>query len=126
MLRQSGFVPGDEERVLRPPQRAALPLDSRARAGARSAIAILVVLLALWVARDFLVVLIWAAVIAIAIWPIYIQFAMLPFFAGRSAVLAPLLSTLLIGLILLVPALLAVHQLAPGRDRPRRPRNGPA
>jgi predicted PurR-regulated permease PerM len=91
-------------------------LSIRARAVARSAIAILVVLLALWVARDFLVVLIWAAVIAIAIWPIYIQFAMLPFFAGRSAVLAPLLSTLLIGLILLVPALLAVHQLAQAGD----------
>jgi predicted PurR-regulated permease PerM len=50
-----------------------LPFDSRARTLARVAIAILVVLLAAWVARDFLVALTWAAVIAIAVWPIYIR-----------------------------------------------------
>jgi hypothetical protein len=56
-------------------EKLALPFDSRARAVTRTAIAVLVVLLAAWVARDFLAALIWAAVIAISAWPIYIRFA---------------------------------------------------
>jgi predicted PurR-regulated permease PerM len=92
---------------------AALPFDSRARAMTRTAIAILVVLLAAWVARDFLVALAWAAVIAIAVWPIYIRFATL---AIGDRALAPLLFTLLTGLVVLVPIALAVHQIAHGSD----------
>ena len=47
---------------LRPVKRAALPFDSRARVATRTAIAIAVILLAAWVAREFLVALTWAAV----------------------------------------------------------------
>src|ERR1700730_5086094 len=100
---------------LRSIRSAALPFDSRARAVARIAIAVLVVLLAAWVARDFLMALIWAAVIAITAWPIYVRFAA-SIFAGRSPALAPLLFTFLIGLVLLVPIVLAVHQIAQGSD----------
>ena len=96
-------------------KKAVLPFDSRTRAITRTAIAILVVLLAAWVARDFLVALTWAAVIAITAWPIYIRFAT-PISGGRSAALAPLLFTLLTGLVLLVPVVLAVHQIAQGSD----------
>jgi predicted PurR-regulated permease PerM len=92
-------------------KKAALPFDSRTPAITRTAIAILVVALAAWVARDFLVALTWAAVIAITAWPIYIRFAA-PLFGGRS--LAPLLFTLLTGLVL--PVVLAVHQIAQGSD----------
>jgi hypothetical protein len=46
-------------------KKAVLPFDSRTQAVTRAAIAILVVLLAAWVARDFLMALTWAAVIAI-------------------------------------------------------------
>src|SRR5258705_12709612 len=80
-----------------------------------AAIAILVVLLAAWVARDFLVALTWAVVIAITAWPIYARFQSLVF-GGRSPVLAPLLFTLMTGLVLLVPIVLAVHQIAQGSD----------
>src|SRR5258706_14567827 len=114
MLRRSGLVPNNDGRVVRPSEKAALPFDSQARAVARTALAILIVLLAAWVARDFLVALTWAAVIAIAAWPIYIRFAT-PIFGGRSPILAPLLFTLLTGLVLLVPLVLVVHQIPQGR-----------
>jgi hypothetical protein len=55
----------DERSELRPVEKAALPIDSRARAATRTALAILLVLLALWVASDFLSALAWAAIIAI-------------------------------------------------------------
>jgi predicted PurR-regulated permease PerM len=100
---------------LRSVERAGLPFDPRARAVTRTAIAILVVFLAAWVARDFLVALTWAAVIAIAAWPFYIRFAT-SIFGGRSPLLAPLLFTFLTGLILLVPIVLVVHQIAQGSN----------
>src|SRR6202023_1325662 len=115
MLRHAGLESNDGGRGLRPPEKAALPFDSRARTVARVAIAGLVVSRAAWVARDFLVALTWAAVIAIAVWPIYIRCAIsVP--GGRSPVVAPLLFTFLIGLVLLVPIALAVHQIAQGSD----------
>src|ERR1700724_3218991 len=115
MLRHAGLESNDGGRGLRPPEKAAMPFDSRARTVARVAIAILVVLLAAWVARDFLVALTWAAVIAIAVWPIYIRFA-ISVLGGRSPALASLLFTLLTGLVLLVPIVLAVHQITQGSD----------
>src|ERR1700676_70481 len=54
----------------RPPEEKAPPIGSRARAISRIAFAILLGLLALWVASDFLPALTWAAVIAITTWPI--------------------------------------------------------
>jgi predicted PurR-regulated permease PerM len=110
-----GILPSNDGSELRPFDKAALPLDSRTRAVSRIAIAILVVLLAAWVARDFLVALTWAVVIAITAWPIYARFEG-PAFGGRSPALAPLLFTLMTGLVLLVPLILAVHQIAQGSD----------
>src|ERR1700723_146388 len=110
-----GILPRNEGSQLRPSEKPALPFDSRTRALIRAAIAILVVLLAAWVARDFLGALTWAVVIAITAWPIYARFESLVF-GGRSPVLAPLLFTLTTGLVLLVPIVLAVHQIAQGSD----------
>jgi predicted PurR-regulated permease PerM len=92
-----------------------LPFDSRTRVVSRTAIATLVVLLAAWVARDFLVALAWAALIAITIWPIYLKFAKL-IFPGRSAALAPLVVTILTGVVLVVPIILTAHQIAQASD----------
>jgi predicted PurR-regulated permease PerM len=89
--------------------------DSRARAVAQTIIAIAIVLLALWVAREFLVALAWAAVIAITAWPIYVRFASFVF-GGRSPTVAPLLFTLLTGLVLLAPVVLTAHQIAQGSN----------
>jgi predicted PurR-regulated permease PerM len=94
-------------------EKTALPIDSRVQVVARATFAILLVLLALWVANEFLPALIWAAVIAITSWPIYTRFAPA---IGRSRVLAPLLFTLLTAFVLLVPVILAVHQIAQGSD----------
>src|ERR1700692_1712784 len=89
-----GILPSNDGSQPRPFKKPALPFDSRTRALTRAAIAILVVLLAAWVARDFLVALTWAVVIAITAWPIYARFQS-RVFGGRSPVLGPLLFTLL-------------------------------
>src|ERR1700726_1587085 len=115
MPRHSAFMPSHDGGEPRPFEKAVLSFDSRPRTVTRTAIAILVVLLAAWVARDFLVALIWAALIAITAWPIYVRFAA-SIFVGRSPALPPLLFTFLIGLVLMVPIVLAVHQIAQGSD----------
>ena len=115
MPRHSRFMPRHDTSEPGSFDKAALPFDWRARALTRTAIALMVVLLALWVARDFLVALTWAALIAITAWPIYTRFASLTP-GGRSPVLAPMLFTLLTGLVLLVPIVLTAHQIAQGSD----------
>src|ERR1700728_3275387 len=92
LMPRHGILPCNDGTQLRPFEKPALPFDSRTRALTRAAIAILVVLLAAWVARDFLVALTWAIVIAVAVWPIYIAFAT-PI--RGPAALAPLLFALL-------------------------------
>jgi predicted PurR-regulated permease PerM len=92
-----------------------LPMRSRAQAVTRTVFAILSVLLSLWVASDLLPALIWAVIIAIAVWPIYSRFTML-IAGGRAPALAALLFTLLTGLVLVVPVILTVHQIAQGSD----------
>src|SRR5205814_2066032 len=87
---QASRAPSNERIELRPPEKRVLPIDARARLVTRTAFAILVVLLAFWVARDLLSALTWAAVIAITTWPIYIRFASL-ISDGRSPVLVPML-----------------------------------
>src|ERR1700730_7269338 len=111
----SGSMPSNDRIELRPPEQHVLPIDARARLVTRTTFAILMVLLALWVARDFLSPLTWAAVIAITTWPIYTRFAIL-ISDGRSPVLVPMLFTLLTGIVLLVPIILTVHQIAQGSD----------
>jgi predicted PurR-regulated permease PerM len=108
-------TPGEKRADLHHIEKTALPIDSRARVVTRTTFAILLVLLALWVASEFLSALTWAAVIAITSWPIYTRFA--AFIDGsRSRVLPPLLFTLLTAFVLLVPVVLTVHQIAQGSD----------
>lgn len=95
---------------------APLPLDSRSRVVARTVFAVLLLLLALWVARDFLTSLAWGAVLAITLWPLYLRVA------GRgparlSPILGPLFVTLLTGFLMFGPILLAVHELGKESDR---------
>jgi predicted PurR-regulated permease PerM len=114
-MRRHGSIRSDDGGELRSIGKSEPAFDSRARAITQAAIAIAVVLLALWVAREFLVALTWAALIAITAWPIYIRFALL-ISGRRSSSLAPLLFTLLTGLVLLVPIVLTVHQVAQVSD----------
>ena len=105
----------DERSKIRPVEKAALPIDSRVRAATITALVILLVVLALWVASDFLSAMVWAVVIAITSWPIYTRFAA-RIARGRAPALAALLFTLLTGLALLVPVILTVHQLTQGSE----------
>jgi predicted PurR-regulated permease PerM len=69
------------------------------------------IVLALWTAGDFLTPIGWAAIIAIATWPIYARLAS-HLSERRRPILAPLLFTVLVGLLLVGPIVLATHQIA--------------
>ncbi|MGC1745129.1 MAG: hypothetical protein WA754_21590, partial [Pseudolabrys sp.] len=69
-----------------------LPSNSQARMVARTGLTIALVVLALWIATDFLPALGWAAIIAITAWPLYVR--CIPFLGEtRSPILAPLIFT---------------------------------
>ena len=90
---------------------APLPLHAPARVVARTALTIILIVLAAWIAFDFLPALGWAVVLAIATWPLYVRFArLMP--DRRSPVIAPLTFTVLTGMLLFVPAALAIHGMA--------------
>ena len=86
-----------------------LTIDAKARAGSRIALVLFLVLLAGWMAWDFMTPLGWATIIALAAWPAYRRFAEL-FPRTRREGLAPLLFTLLVGVVVLVPVTLATHR----------------
>jgi predicted PurR-regulated permease PerM len=84
-------------------------MDARARNASRAILAVVLVMLSLWLARDFLASVGWAAVIAVTAWPLYQQFDKR---LGRSSrfAAAPLVFTLLAGVILFLPVGLAAHR----------------
>jgi predicted PurR-regulated permease PerM len=90
---------------------APLPLHAPARVVARTALAVILVVLSAWIAFDFLPALGWAVILAIATWPLYVRFAkLMP--DRRSPVIAPLTFTVLTGMLVFVPAALAIHGMA--------------
>jgi len=85
----------------------------RTRSGqqiARVALAIALTLLGIYLLEGFLRALAWAVILAIATWPLYLR-AQRRFGAGRHNVMLPLLFTVLITLLFVVPLTLAVVQL---------------
>ena len=93
----------------------ALPVDAGARQTVRIVLALALVALAAWIAADFLTALAWAIVIAITTWPLYVGFAaLIP--QPLRRIVAPLLFTLLVGIVLLIPLMLALQQLAQASD----------
>jgi predicted PurR-regulated permease PerM len=69
---------------------------------ARLVLAAMLVLLGLWILHRYLAALGWAAVLAIALWPLYRR--LVRALQGRGQrVLAPLVLTLSIGLVFIVP-----------------------
>jgi predicted PurR-regulated permease PerM len=93
------------------PEREPLPLNRKARMIARTLLALALVVVALWVAGDFLSTLGWAAILAITLWPLYSRCAS---FLGTSRfpALAPLIFTALTGVILFFPLALAGREIA--------------
>ncbi|MCQ8241346.1 AI-2E family transporter [Rhizosaccharibacter radicis] len=79
--------------------------EGRFQAIARTMLGVLLVVLGLLTLRDFLPALAWAAVIAIAAWPLFRR-AKRRWPPGKHNLLLPLLFTLVIGLVFLVPLVL--------------------
>ncbi|RDJ99888.1 AI-2E family transporter [Paraburkholderia lacunae] len=74
------------------------------------------VLLALWVVRDFIAVVAWAGVIAIALWPLLRRVEGSRWFSGRTTLIAALL-TLAIALLVVLPVGVGIAQaLREARD----------
>ena len=91
-----------------------LPLDSSARMRARVVLAIGLFALALWTASGFLPSLLWAAILAVTLWPLYTIFAV-RFTTGPSGV-AAFVFTFIVALILFTPMGLAIYQIAQQGD----------
>ena len=90
------------------PHAAASPSSQRL---ARIALATGVVAVGLWILFDFLPALVWAAVLAIALWPLYRHLLrQLPEHSDR--VLGPLLATIGIGIVFIAPLVLLGVALA--------------
>jgi predicted PurR-regulated permease PerM len=85
------------------------PQPVRAQRIAWVVLALVLVCLGLWTLREFLGALAWAAVLAIAFWPSY-QGVRRRCPVGRDGVLLPLLFTLGIGLVFVLPIVLAGMQ----------------
>ncbi len=81
---------------------------------ARIALALALAALGLWTAAGFLPALIWAAILATTLWPLYTQFAQ-RFMAGPSSG-AAFVFTLIVALVLFTPMALAVYQMAEQGD----------
>src|SRR5690349_17896821 len=108
-------MPSGPRSDLRATANETLAIGPGTPAVARTVFTIVLVLLAAWVASDLLPALGWAVIIAIAVWPIYSRFTML-IAGGRAPALAAFLFTLLTGLVLLVPVILTVHEIAQGSE----------
>ena len=86
--------------------------DAGSRRIVRLCFAAALLAVAIFVARSYVVALAWAAVIAVATWPLYRRFARrVP---GRSRTLAALLFTILAALVLAFPVVLALVEI--GRE----------
>lgn len=92
---------------------------TRAQHIAMGALACALLVLGLITLRDFLSALAWAAIFAIALWPLYGRVAR-RFGSGRHNVLLPLLFTLAIALVFILPiglvAIQAAHQVQAASD----------
>src|SRR4051794_38847245 len=87
--------------------------DARSRRIARFLFATALLLIALGTVRSYLPALVWAAVIAAAVWPLYVRFARAAP-SGRRRFLAPLAFTLAAAVIVIVPLALLLVEM--GRE----------
>jgi predicted PurR-regulated permease PerM len=90
-------------------RQAKLPVHAEGKLVGRTVLAVLLTGLAMWVAWDFLPALAWAIVLALTTWPLYAPFAAL-FSDRRSGAIPPLLFTLVVGAVLLIPIILVLRQ----------------
>lgn len=86
-----------------------LPLHPGSRLTARVMLAIALTGAAIWTARDFLPALIWAAMLAVAIWPLYER--AVPRTSAAPSTGRALLFTLAIALLVFLPLALVTYEL---------------
>ena len=91
-----------------------LPLGSAARMNSRVVFAIAAGRPRLVDRRGFLPALIWATILAVTLWPLYIQFATR--FTSAPSSLAAFVFTVIVALILFTPMALAIYQVAQQGD----------
>jgi predicted PurR-regulated permease PerM len=91
-----------------------LPLHPGARSTARTALAIALVGAALWTARDFLPALVWAAMLAIALWPLYGKTA--ERVSGGPSGASAFLFTIAVAVVVFFPVALVIYEIAQQSD----------
>src|SRR3954466_3817011 len=91
-----------------------LPSGASTRMNARVVLALALLALALWTAAGFLPALVWATILAVSLWPLYVKFAAR--LSGGPSNLAASIFTLMVALILFTPMSLAVYQIAQQSD----------
>jgi predicted PurR-regulated permease PerM len=94
--------------------RQPLPLHAGARLTARVTLALAFVVAAIWTASDFLPALVWAAILAVTIWPLYETFASR--ISNEPSGITAFAFTLLVALVVFTPMALAIHQIAQQSD----------
>src|SRR5487761_2662538 len=87
------------------------PEPARRQALERTALGLALVFLGVWTLREFLPALVWAGILAIAVWPLYCR-ARTRFPPRRHDILLPTAFTLAVALLFLVPLGFAGVQLA--------------
>src|SRR3954452_234596 len=93
---KSGVAKKREERTETIEDRKPLPLDAASRVKARVVLAVVLIGLALWTAASFMPALIWATILAVSLWPLYVKFAKR--FASGPSNLAAFIFTLTVAL----------------------------
>jgi predicted PurR-regulated permease PerM len=76
---------------------------------AKAALALLLTALGVWTLHRYLPALLWAAILAIAVWPLF-QRAMRRWPPGKHNILLPMVFTLGLGLVLIAPLVLVAVQ----------------
>lgn len=93
---------------------APLPLHPGARSAARTALAVALVAAALWTAREFLPALVWAAMLAITLWPLYGKAA--EHVSGGPSGASAFLFTLAVAVVVFLPIALVTYEIAQQSD----------
>jgi predicted PurR-regulated permease PerM len=91
-----------------------LPMRPGTRSAARTALALALVAAALWTARDFLPALIWAAMLAIALWPLYGRVT--EQISGGPSGVSALLFTGAVAVVVFLPVALVSYQVVQQSD----------
>ncbi|RKE39225.1 putative PurR-regulated permease PerM [Paraburkholderia sp. BL23I1N1] len=92
-----------------PPESPVPPACLKKQKPASLVLYIALVLLALWVVRDFIAVVAWAGVIAIALWPLLRKMEGIRWCTGRTTLIAAVL-TLVIALLVVLPVGIGIAQ----------------